>query len=74
MTLALVAGAWWYGKIDPPVRREPLSVVIADFQNRTDDAVFDRTLEPFLRLVLEGADFVSAYDRAGQQQPRRSPS
>ena len=65
VTLALVAGAWWYGgRSNPPVRHEPLSVVIADFQNRTDDPVFDRTLEPFLRLVLEGADFVSAYDRA----------
>ena len=65
VTLALVAGAWWYGgRSIPPVQHEPLSVVIADFQNRTNDPIFDRTLEPFLRSVLEGAGFVSAYDRA----------
>jgi eukaryotic-like serine/threonine-protein kinase len=63
--LALVAGAWWYGgRSTPAVRHEPVSVVIADFQNHTNDSVFDRTLEPLLRLVLEGATFVSAYDRS----------
>ena len=65
VTLALVAGAWWYdGRSITPVQHKPVSVVIADFQNRTNEPVFDRTLEPFLRLVLEGATFVSAYDRA----------
>ena len=65
VSLALVAGAWWYrGRSIPPVQHKPVSVVIADFQNRTNDPVFDHTLEPLLRLVLEGATFVSAYDRA----------
>ena len=65
VTLAFVAGAWWYGgRSIPQVQHEPVSVVIADFQNHTKNPVFDRTLEPFLRMVLEGAKFVSAYDRA----------
>jgi tetratricopeptide (TPR) repeat protein len=43
---------------------QPVSVVIADLSNETGDAAFDRTLEPLLKIVLEGADFVSAYDRS----------
>ena len=45
--------------------REPVSVLIADFQNRTSDPVFDGTLEPMVKMALEGAGFISAYDRLG---------
>jgi tetratricopeptide (TPR) repeat protein len=38
--------------------------VIADFQNNTSDPAFDHTLEPMVRLALEGAGFISAYDRS----------
>ena len=41
----------------------PVTALIADVDNRTGDAVFDGTLEPVLRLALEGATFISAYDR-----------
>jgi eukaryotic-like serine/threonine-protein kinase len=41
----------------------PMTVLISDFSNHTGDAVFDGTLEPTLRLALEGASFISAYDR-----------
>ena len=40
-------------------------MVIADFQNGTNDPTFDGTLEPMLRRALEGAGFISAYDRNG---------
>ena len=40
-------------------------MVIADFQNGTGDPTFDRTLEPMLKLALEGAGFISAYGRTG---------
>jgi serine/threonine protein kinase/tetratricopeptide (TPR) repeat protein len=64
LSLALVAGVWWYARRSiPPVQHEPVSILIADFQNRTNDPTFDRTLEPLLRIVLEGAAFISAYDR-----------
>ncbi len=42
---------------------DPVSVVIADFDNRTSDPAFNRTLEPMLKRALEGAGFISAYDR-----------
>ncbi len=42
----------------------PVSVLIADLENRTGDAVFDGTLEPILTLAMEGASFVSSYNRA----------
>ena len=62
--LAFIAGVWWYAsRPTPSVQHEPVSIVIADFQNRTNDPTFDRTLEPFLRIVLEGADFITAHDR-----------
>ena len=42
------------------------SVVVADFENRTNDPAFDRVLEPMLKIrALEGAGFITAYDRNG---------
>jgi eukaryotic-like serine/threonine-protein kinase len=42
----------------------PMTVMIADFNNHTGDAVFSGTLESTLKLALEGASFINAYDRA----------
>jgi tetratricopeptide (TPR) repeat protein len=42
----------------------PLTMLVADFKNSTSDAVFDATFEPILRLALEGAPFITAYNRA----------
>ena len=41
----------------------PVSVLVADFTNKTGDSVFDSTLEPMFNLALEGASFVNAFDR-----------
>jgi len=41
----------------------PMTVLIADFNNHTGDGVFTGTLESTLKLALEGATFISAYDR-----------
>jgi tetratricopeptide (TPR) repeat protein/predicted Ser/Thr protein kinase len=41
----------------------PMTVLIADFNNHTGDAVFSGTLESTLKLALEGAPFINAYDR-----------
>jgi hypothetical protein len=67
LLLSLISvGAWWYGWRNlPVVTPDPVSVVIADFENRTGDPTFDRTLEPTLRRALEGAGFITAYDRVG---------
>ena len=45
-----------------------MTVLIADFNNHTGDAVFDGTLESTLRLALEGASFISAYDRTRMRE------
>ncbi len=59
-------GALWLGRTSTPAGpREPVTVLIADLQNRTGDSAFDATLEPMLKLALEGASFISAFDRNG---------
>jgi len=42
---------------------EPLSILIADFDNQTGDPQFDGSLEQALQIGLEGAPSVSCYDR-----------
>jgi len=42
----------------------PVSVLVADFQNKTSDPLFDDTLEPMFNVALEGASFINAYNRA----------
>ncbi len=65
---ALVAiagiGGWLYsnrGPGAPPAPLEPISVLVAEFQNNTGDAVFDGVLEQAFSLGLEGATFITAY-------------
>jgi eukaryotic-like serine/threonine-protein kinase len=66
LLLGVSSGIWWYLRPPPPpVAHDPVSVVIADLQNNTGDPTFDRTLEPMLKRALEGASFISAYDRNG---------
>ncbi|MDH4064245.1 MAG: tetratricopeptide repeat-containing serine/threonine protein kinase [Acidobacteriota bacterium] len=61
----LVAGTWYVSRgPEIPVEHDPVAVLIADFQNQTGDPAFDRTLEPVMKLALEGAGFISAYDRS----------
>jgi tetratricopeptide (TPR) repeat protein len=59
--LGLSGGVWWYNR--PPVQHDPVQVVIADIENRTNDPTFNRILEPMLKRALEGASFITAYDR-----------
>ena len=62
----LLVGTWWFSKGPTvPEQLEPVSVLIADFQNASGDASLDGTLEPVMQLALEGAGFISAYDRGG---------
>jgi eukaryotic-like serine/threonine-protein kinase len=64
LVAALVGGTWWLTRTPPPEKpHDPVSVVIADFQNATRDATFDETLAQTARRALEGASFISAYDR-----------
>ena len=65
LLLAVSVGTWWYSRQSiPPEPHAPVSVLIADFQNLTNDRTFDRSLEPMLKRALEGAGFITAYDRS----------
>jgi len=64
---ALLIGIWQFtrrGQVSPPeIGPEPVSVLVADFQNQTGDSVFDGALEQALSISLEGASFINIYDR-----------
>jgi tetratricopeptide (TPR) repeat protein/predicted Ser/Thr protein kinase len=62
--------AYFLHKRFPPVAvaRVSVGVLLADFDNKTNDAVFDGTLEPMLSIALEGAPFISAYNRGSARK------
>jgi eukaryotic-like serine/threonine-protein kinase len=51
------------GRPAKTVRQTPVSVLVGDFTNHTGDPLLDGTLEPMFNVALEGAGFVSAFDR-----------
>ena len=59
----------------PAVAHAAVTVLVADFTNKTGDSVFDETLEPPLSVALEDASFISSFNRnqarkiAAQLQP-----
>ena len=57
------------GKVSiPEVQKERISVLLADFGNSTGDPDFDGALEPILGISLEGAPFISIYERGKARQ------
>ncbi len=67
VVVLVLAGAlgWFFmrGRSTVKAPQGPLSVLVADFDNKTSDAVFDNTLEPAFGLALEGASFINSYSR-----------
>ncbi len=64
LVAGLLAGTWWLAsRGGAPVEREPVSVLVADLDNRTGDATFDGAVEQALTIAVEGARFISAYSR-----------
>ena len=66
--LAVFAGllglTWWLARTPAPEAEPPsVSVLVADFHNTTGEAVFDGLLEQALTIGIEGARFISAYQR-----------
>jgi tetratricopeptide (TPR) repeat protein len=47
---------------------EPISVLIADFDNQTGDELFDGTLEQALQIGVESAPFITGYRRDAAKQ------
>jgi serine/threonine protein kinase/Flp pilus assembly protein TadD len=57
-----ISAAIWTNR-PPPPPPAPVSLLVADFNNQTLDPLFDGTLEPAIQVALEGASFITAYDR-----------
>lgn len=56
---------WYVARQSAVVTSHPaIKILLADFQNDTSDTVFDGTLESSFALAMEGAPFISAYNRA----------
>ena len=64
------AGGWWVvsspapAPATPATTHEPVSVLIANFDNKAGDPVFEGALEQALSLGLEGTPFITSYSRA----------
>jgi tetratricopeptide (TPR) repeat protein/predicted Ser/Thr protein kinase len=69
---AVVLGGCIWGVVTllqkPVAPPSPTTVIIADFNNHTGDSVFSGTMESTLKLALEGASFISAYDRTRMRE------
>lgn len=63
VTAMAASAGWWY--VTPPVvvEKAPVSVLVADFENKTGDPVFDGVVEQALGLGIESASFVTQYPR-----------
>ena len=62
----VIAGIFFFrSRITPHATapHSPVTLLIADFENKTGDSVFDGTLEPMLGIALEGAPFISSINR-----------
>ena len=70
LVLAAVAGVaaagGWLLRSKPKTAQvhKNVTVLLSDFRNTTSDPVFDGTLEPTVALQLEGAPFISVFNRA----------
>jgi len=66
LSVALIFSVYMNVTSGPRITQEPtlVSVLIADFDNRTGDPVFDGSLEQALQIGLESAPFVTTYQRA----------
>lgn len=66
LVMTLVGGTYFLarGPGEAPPPPEPMSVLIADFANNTQEPVFNGLIEQAMTVGVEGASFVSAYPRA----------
>jgi tetratricopeptide (TPR) repeat protein len=67
LVAVLAGGGWWAWKTRgtplPAGPQEPVSVLIANFENRANEPLFDGLVEQALGVGIEGASFISAYPR-----------
>ncbi len=63
IAILLAVGRMWHVHPTSVAPNKPITVLIADFSNKTSDSVFEETLEPALGVAMEGASFISSYSR-----------
>ncbi|MGQ0735838.1 MAG: protein kinase domain-containing protein [Acidobacteriota bacterium] len=70
--LVVIAALAWMafgpdGAATPTAPRDPVSVLVADFDNQAKEPVFEGSLEQALNIAIEGASFITSYSRASAQ-------
>ena len=66
IVVAMFAVNWWLVRPSKPAApHAPVSVLIADFENKAGDPVFGGSLEQALGVAVEEASFITSYSRAG---------
>ena len=74
LLLAVAAGVVWYQQqFIKEEEKAQISVIVADFQNGTNDPAFDNVLAQTARRGLEEATFISAIDRTRVRQMLNIP-
>ena len=64
LVVLLLGGTYFVGRRAAPVappKHDPVPVLIADFDNRSGDPVFEGSVEQTLALALEGAPYISVF-------------
>jgi serine/threonine protein kinase/Flp pilus assembly protein TadD len=64
--IVLLAGGLIYSRLHPKASagaHAPVKILISDFTNQTGNPLLDGTLEPAMSTALEGASFITAYNR-----------
>ena len=66
VAIGMAGGLGWFLRSKPQtaIAHKNITVLLADFRNTTSDSVFDGTIEPTVALQLEGAPFISVFNRA----------
>ena len=61
--ILLLVGALIYNRPKTTVSHAPVKILISDLKNDTGNQVLNGTLEPVLGTALEGASFITTYNR-----------
>ena len=69
LVLLAIAGGRYFGRT--PVLKEKDTILLADFENRTDDAIFDGTLKQGLAIQLQQSLWLNLFPEPRVQQTLR---
>jgi eukaryotic-like serine/threonine-protein kinase len=69
--IVLLAGGLIYSRLHPKASagaHAPVKILISDFTNQTGNPLLDGTLEPAMSTALEGASFITTYNRGNARK------